>query len=72
MLSLQGRPCTSDEEQLKDLEERVNRKGLSAAEHEKFVEMKRKLQEEIDNKTFVRAKTQFCPSCKIAIEKTAG
>ncbi|XP_059166161.1 E3 ubiquitin-protein ligase RNF14-like [Physella acuta] len=68
----QGRPCTSDEEQLRAIEEQVNRKGLSAAEHEKFVEMKRKLQEEIDNKIFVKAKTQFCPSCKIAIEKTAG
>lgn len=74
MLYLQGSPCrpTSDEEKLKILEERVNRKVLSATEYEKFVEMKRRFQEVMDNENFIKANTQFCPGCKIVIEKNEG
>ncbi|XP_059166242.1 E3 ubiquitin-protein ligase RNF14-like isoform X1 [Physella acuta] len=68
----QGRPCQTDDELLQDLNKRVKRGGLSVAEHGKFLEMKRKLQEEIKNKEIVVKKTRSCPSCKARIEKIDG
>ncbi|XP_059166133.1 E3 ubiquitin-protein ligase RNF14-like [Physella acuta] len=70
----QGSPCrpTSDEEKLKILEERFNRKFLRATKYEKLVKLKKKIQEKMENENFLRANTQFCPGCKIAIEKNEG
>ncbi|CAL1540833.1 unnamed protein product [Lymnaea stagnalis] len=69
----QGRQCQTDDEVLENLQQQQQgRNALSEAEQNRFLELRRKLEEEKEAKNLIKARMKTCPICKIKIEKIGG